>query len=305
MLKRKELLRRKHQQKTTSVGLIAVGLILILVFGLWFFLSNGQSGNADALPISQLTTNDFHSLAFSAVDPETIFFGHHDGLLISKNGGKEWASGTLKKVDAMALALPSSNPKVMYAAGHDIFFKSRDGGETWESIPTNLPGSDIHGFAVNPDNDLEVYAHIVGYGIYGSRDGGHTWMVLSENIPPSTFNLIIGKDARTLYATAGEAGLWQSQDAGKTWSVIQTVPDNGAIAVTYSRENGHLYLTTIGNSAGLYVSVDNGQSWISLELAGTLLAVAISPLDANHIVTVNDQGQVFASRDGGKSWLGQ
>lgn len=305
MVKRKEPLRRKHQQKTTSVGLIAVGLILILVFGLWIILSKGKSGNADALPISQLTTNDFHSLAFSAVDPETIFFGHHGGLLISKNGGKDWTSSMLKDVDAMALALPSSDPKVLYAAGHDVFFKSNDGGETWESIPTNLPGSDIHGFAVDPDDDRKVYAHIVGYGVYGSQDGGHTWVILSENIPPSTFNLVLGKDADTLYAAAGAAGLWKSLDAGKTWSVIQTIPDNGAIAVTYSRSNGRLYVTTIGNLAGLYASDDNGQSWTPLELSGILLAVAVSPLDQNHIVTVNDQGQVFASRDGGNSWKDQ
>jgi photosystem II stability/assembly factor-like uncharacterized protein len=305
MITRKELLRRKHQQKTTSVWLIAVGLILILVFGLWIILSKGQSGNAGALPISQLTTNDFHSLAFSAVDPETIFFGHHDGLLISKNGGREWASSTLKNVDAMALALPSSNPKVMYAAGHDIFFKSNDSGETWEPIPTNLPGSDIHGFAVDPDDDMKSYAHIVGYGLYGSQDGGHTWMLLSKNIPPSTFNLVVGKDAQSLYAAAGDAGLWQSEDGGKTWAVIQTIPDKGAIAVTYSRTIGRLYVTTIGNLAGLYISDDSGQSWTSLELNGTLLAVAVSSLDQNHIVAVNDQGQVFASRDGGKSWKDQ
>jgi photosystem II stability/assembly factor-like uncharacterized protein len=126
-----------------------------------------------------------------------------------------------------------------------------------------------------------------------------------QNIPPSTFNLVVGKDSRTLYAAAGEAGLWQSQDAGKTWSVIQTVPDNGAIAVTYSRENGRLYVTTIGNSAGLYVSADNGQSWTSLGLSGTWLAVTVSPLDQNRIVAVNEQGEVFASRDAGKSWNGQ
>jgi photosystem II stability/assembly factor-like uncharacterized protein len=305
MVKRKEQPRRKHQQKTTSVWLIAVGLILIMVFGLWIILSKGQSGNADALPISQLTTNDFHSLAFSAVDPETIFFGHHDGLLISKNGGKEWASSTLKNVDAMALALPSSNPKVMYAAGHDIFFKSNDGGETWESIPTNLPGSDIHGFAVDPDDDMKVYAHIVGYGLYGSQDGGYTWKLLSENIPPSTFNLVVGKDAQSLYTAAGDAGLWQSLDAGKTWSAIQTIPDHGAIAVTYSRLNGRLYVTTIGNLAGLYASDDDSNSWTSLGLNGTWLAVAVSPLDQDHIVTVSDQGQVFASRDGGRSWKDQ
>jgi photosystem II stability/assembly factor-like uncharacterized protein len=267
--------------------------------------SKGQPASGSVHPINKLTTNDFHSLAFSPTEPETIFFGHHEGLLISKSGGKVWIPSTLENVDAMALALPSSNPKVLYVAGHDVFFKSSDGAKTWELVPTNLPGSDIHGFAVNPDDDMEVYAYVVSYGVYGSQDGGNTWTLLSENVPPSTFNLVMGKNAETLYATAGEAGLWQSLDGGKTWSVMQNLPDNGTIAVTYSRINGRLYVTTIGNLAGLYVSDDNGQSWTSLGLLGTWLAVTVSPLDQNYVVAVNDKGLVFASRDGGKSWKDQ
>jgi photosystem II stability/assembly factor-like uncharacterized protein len=303
MTKRKQQLSRERRQKNTSVLLISAGLILILLFGFWIVFPQRQTENA--LPISQLTTDDFHSLAFSAMEAETIFFGHHNGLLVSKNGGKDWASGTLKNVDAMALALPSSDPRIMYAAGHDVFFKSNDGSETWEPISTDLPGSDIHGFAVDPNDDMKVYAHIVGYGLYGSLDGGQTWMALSKNIPPSTFNLVLGKDDETLYSAAGEAGLWQSLDGGKTWSVVKNIPDDGAIAVTYSRSSGRLYVTTLGNLAGLYVSDDNGQSWASLGLAGTWLAVTVSPLDQNHILAVNDNGQVFASLDGGKSWRDQ
>jgi photosystem II stability/assembly factor-like uncharacterized protein len=303
MTKRKQQLSRERRQKNTSILLISAGLILISLFGFWIVFPQEQSENV--LAISQLTTDDFHSLAFSPLEPQTIFFGHHNGLLISKNGGRDWVPGTLKNVDAMALALPSSDPRIMYAAGHDVFFKSNDGGETWKSIPTNLPGSDIHGFAVDPNDDMKVYAHIVGYGLYGSLDGGQTWMALSKNIPPSTFNLVLGKDDKTLYAAAGEAGLWQSLDGGKSWTVIDTIPDRGAIAVTYSRSSGRLYVTTLGNLAGLYVSDDNGQSWASLGLAGTWLAVTVSPLDQNHILAVNDAGQVFASRDGGKSWRDQ
>jgi photosystem II stability/assembly factor-like uncharacterized protein len=302
MSKRKELPRKKRQNKTSSVWLISIGLVLILLFGSWAVFSRARTANENALPISQLTTNDFHSLAFSPTEPETILFGHHDGLLISNNGGKDWNPGTLKNVDVMALAVPSSNPEIMYAAGHDVFYKSLDGGATWESTQTNLPGSDIHGFAVDPEDDTKVFAHIVGYGLYGSQDGGHTWSVLSENIPPSTYNLVVGENSRTLYAAAGDAGLWQSLDAGKTWSVIKNIPDNGAIAVNYARKNGRLYVTTIGNLAGLYVSDDNGQSWKSLGLDGIWLAAAVSPLDQGHIVVINDKGQVFASRDGGESW---
>ena len=274
----------------------------MLAAALWFVFSNRSSDNLQAQPISKLSTADFHSLAFSLTEPETIFFGHHHGLLVSQNGDKDWKPTTLNNVDAMALALPSSDPQIMYAAGHNVFFKSTDGGKTWNSVSTNLPGLDIHGFTVNPENADQVYAHVVGFGIFGAQDGGSIWTLLSNSAPPSTFNLAVGENSETHYAAAGNAGLWHSQDGGRTWKLMQNAPDRGTVAVASIPANGQLYVTTIGDLAGLYVSDDQGQSWKSTGLNGTLLAIAISPLDSDHIIAINDQGEVFASRDGGVSW---
>ena len=305
MSKQKERMRsmrRRKQQKSQSRWLIAAGVALVVITGLWFVFSNQQSDNLQVQPISTLSTADFHSLAFSLTEPETVFFGHHGGLLVSHNGGKDWEATALDNADAMALAFPPSDSQILYAAGHDVFFKSLDGGKTWNSVSTNLPGTDIHGFTVDLENANHVYAHVVGFGIFDSEDGGNTWTLLSDSAPPSTFNLAFGENSETLYAAAGEAGLWQSQDGGQTWKTIQNVPDTGAVAMAYSSANGRFYVTTLGDLAGLYVSDDNGQSWKPVGLNGALLAVAVSPLDPDHIIAVNDQGEVFASRDGGISW---
>ena len=132
MSKQKERIHRKRQQRTRSRWLIAAGFILVLVVALWIAFSNRQSNNNGVRSISRLTTDDFHSLAFSPTEPETVFFGHHHGLSVSHNGGKDWRSTALTNVDAMALALPLSDTATMYAAGHDVFFKSTDGGKTWK-----------------------------------------------------------------------------------------------------------------------------------------------------------------------------
>lgn len=303
MSKQRERERRRIKQKQQrSRLLVAGGIVLVLIAGISFLLFSRGSENNEVRPISRLTTADFHSLAFSPTEPETVFFGHHDGLQVSHNGGKDWQPTTLSHADAMALALPESNAQVIYAAGHEVFYKSTDAGKTWKSVSTNLPGLDIHGFAVDPEDANRVFAHVVGFGIFGSQDGGETWDPLSATLPSSTFNLAIGDDAQTLYAAAGQGGLWKSADGGQTWSGVSETPDEGAIAVTYVRASRRLYLTTLGPAAGLYYSDDGGQVWTSAGLNGTSLAVAISPLDPDHIIVVNGQGEIFASRDSGLTW---
>ena len=302
MSKQKERMRKRKQQKKQYRWLMVAGVLIVLAAGLWIVLASRQSSKNSMLPISRLSTNDFHSLAFSPTEPETVFFGHHDGLLVSDNGGKDWQSTTLTNTDAMALGVPPSSPQTMYVAGHNVFVKSTDGGKTWQSVPANLPGLDIHAFAVDPENPNKVFAYAVSFGLFGSVDGGISWEALSVTVPSSIHSLTLGEDDQTLYAAAGGAGLWNSQDGGQTWMPVQNVPANGAIAVAYVRANGRLYLTTLDPAAGLYCSDDGGQTWVSTGLNDTLLAVAISQLDPDHIIAVNDQGEVFASRDGGLSW---
>ena len=263
MSKQKERIRKREQQKTQSRPLMIIGVVVALAVALWIIFSNRQAPNGGAVPISRLTTADFHSLAFSLTEPETVFFGHHNGLLVSYDGGKDWEATALNNADVMALVLPSADPQIIYAAGHNVFFKSTDGGRKWESVSTDLPGLDIHGFTVNPENANQVYAHVVGFGIFGSQDGGSTWTLLSANAPPSTYNLAFGENSETLYAAAGEAGLWQSKDGGRTWMSVQNAPE-GAVAMAFVPANGRFYVTTLGDLAGFMfrmIVVKAGGPW--------------------------------------------
>lgn len=213
--------RRKSKQKSQSRWLLAAGVALALSTGLWFVFSNRKAANLEARPISKLSTADFHSLAFSPTEPETVFFGHHDGLLVSHNGGKDWQPTTLTDADAMSLGVPSSSPQTMYAAGHNVFVKSNDRGKTWQSVPADLPGLDIHAFAVYPENANRLFAYVVSFGLFGSENGGISWEALSLELPTSVLSLTLGKDDQTLYATTGGAGLWESGDRGRTWALFR------------------------------------------------------------------------------------
>ena len=280
-------------------GGIVVAVVAAIAWVAWQTANGNQTGKA----ISRLSTGDFHSLAFSPTDPNTIFFGHHGGLMVSRNGGKDWQPTSLQNTDAMAVAVPSANPQIVYAAGHGVLVKSTDGGQTWSPLSHNLPGTDIHGFAVDPEDANKVFAHVVGQaGLMVSNDGGTTWVSMSGALPVTAFNLATGATGNILYAAAGEAGVWQSTDGGQTWAQLAGVPGDGAIAIAYNRANKRLLITTLGNEAGLYGSDDSGQSWKSLGLTGIFMAVASSPTDPNRLIVVDEEGWVYASRDGGSTW---
>lgn len=292
--------RPRARQKRYALWLLVGGVLAAAsIWGIWTLRSSGGAGGS-AQPISRLQTQDFHSLIFSPSEVDTIFFGHHGGLLVSRNGGLDWQPTSLQNADAMALAAPPSDPRFMYAAGHNVFFRSTDGGQTWQPVATNLPGLDIHGFAADPDRPEVVYAHVVGFGLFRSGDAGDTWELRSSTM--AALNLAVGEAADRLYAAAARSGLLGTSDGGRTWSRVPAPPGGGAIALTFDRASGRLYVTTVGGDAGLYLTEDGGETWSALGLKGTLVAIAVSPHDPQRLIAVDDRGWVYASQDGGVTW---
>ncbi len=286
--------------RSTIRWMVLAGLVAAAGVGAYWTLRSGGGAAATAEPISRLGTRDFHSLAIAPGDPNTVYFGHHGGLLVSRNGGRDWQPTSLENADAMALAAPPADPQLMYAAGHNVFYKSEDGGRTWRQVPNNLPGLDIHGFAADPEQPDLVYAHVVGFGVFRSEDGGETWESRSSSL--RALNLAVGETSETLYAAAAQSGLLHSTDGGRTWSDFPSPPGEGTVAVAFERSTARLYVTALGQGAGLYRWSEERHRWQSLGLEATLLAVAVSPDDPQRLIAVDDEGGVYASRDGGETW---
>jgi len=84
-----------------------------------------------------------------------------------------------------------------------------------------------------------------------------------------------GGDARTLYAAAGNGGLWKTADGGGSWRpMTDQLPASAIGAVAIDPVNPDTLYTGTGNlfngaagmpkSAGLFKSVDGGRSWSQL-----------------------------------------
>ena len=289
--------------------LVAISSFLTLsavVLAAVYFLLPGRSVDS-ASGISVLRTEDFHALAFSPDDPNVVFFGHHNGVMRSDDGGRNWWQLIQKRdFDAMGLATNPANPSQLYLAGHLIFQVSNDGGSSWQPVAHDLPHDDIHGFALSPDDPSRLYAFVYGYGLFTSSDGGRRWTRLSGQLPDDVMALAAaGGNPETLYAGSMGSGLLRSGDGGRTWTpsgdglgaqgVMALAVDPVARQTVYA-----------GGGLGLFKSTNGARSWSKLPFPGSNgAALAVSRVRPNVVlaITVKDgQGIVLRSEDGGLSW---
>ncbi len=291
------------RQRSSLLYAIPV-LALIIVVAL--IMSGPNSSTGSVRPLAQLQTEDFHSLAFSQIDPNTVFFGHHDGLLVSHDIGGTWLPAQLQGADAMALGTSAANAQRMYVAGHGIFYRSDDSGKNWVKVNTALQGADIHGLAVSSTDANHLYAYVVGEGIRTSSDGGATWGAPLPNTPEPMRAMVGGPD-QTLYV--GSQGIiLRSNDGGQQWQ-RENIGDVDITSLSYDPVSGTVYagaVMTGMNQGLLYRRSSATNQWESLPITGLgiPLALAIDSQDTKTLILLTHTGALYRSRDGGLTWNG-
>ncbi len=297
--------RRSLSRPRLLVGAFAVALVAGVAIGLRL-LHAGALPEASA--IATLQAHDYHSLAFSPEDPNVVFFGHHNGIMRSDDGGRTWQPLVVRpNFDAMSLAVGRTNPRRMYLAGHNVFQVSDDGGTSWQPLANTLPDIDIHGFALSPDDPSRLYACVAGYGLWRSDDGGRTWHRPGSQLPGDVVALAAaGGSPETLYAGSARSGVLQSADGGRTWAPIAALGSRGAFALAV--DPTHYETVYAGVEGGLFKSTDGGATWSRLPFpVDNALAIAASPARPGLLLAIafaENRGLVFRSEDGGASWGG-
>lgn len=278
----------------------AIAVLVALVGGL-FIYRQGDFGSRTAL--ATLDARDVHALTFSPRERDTAWFGHHGGVLETRDGGARWRKLGVSG-DAMGLAVHPSEPGLIYMAGHDVFQVSRDGGDTWRPVQHDLPGTDIHGFAMSNDGK-RLFAFVVGSGVFRSDDGGVKWSQVTSRPPGGMggiMSLAMGPAPNeTLYAGTMESGLFASRDGGQTWSAVAGLSEKVITSIAVDPA-GTVY---VGSPSGLFRGSDKGGAWTRLPLDEKVGAVAVSPVDPRRVLAVSFNRKVFRSDDGGLTWGGR
>jgi hypothetical protein len=162
-------------------------------------------------PVSLLGEADFHVLRTAG----TRIYGVNasDGqLLVSDDGGRNWASRT-PPTALLDVAAAPLDPDRVVAAGEGGLFVSRDAGRSWRPLSRRRVGLLAW---VRPD---ALYL-VDGTGrVHASRDGGKDWRTVG-NVGASPAAL--ASHGPELYVALHDNAVKTSTDGGRTWHVRLT-----------------------------------------------------------------------------------
>ena len=243
----------------------------------------------------------------SLTDPNTVYAGAEDAALFkTSDGGKTWAElpglraikGHLWQPGAGGMCLHTividpSNPQRMYvaisAAGA---FRTEDGGNTWKAINKGLvsqyalpdPDADVghcvHNMAMHPSRPgvLFMQKH---WDVMRSDSAGDQWHEVSGNLP-SDFGFPIAVHAHepdTIYVVPIK-------------SDSEHFPPDGKLRVYRSRSGGNEW-------EGLTKGLPQKDCYVNVLRD----AMAVDSLEPGGIYFGTTGGQVYASPDGGNTWI--
>ncbi len=192
------------------------------------------------------------------------------------------------------------DPKLLYAGGN-MLFQSTTEGQNWQPISPDLTRDDKSkqgptGGPITKDNtSVEYYATIFTVDesklnkgliwtgsddglVHVTRDGGKKWgnvtpsrlmpeWIQINSIEASPHNPAKAFFAGTMYKSDDHKPyLFRTLDYGKTWDkIVRGIPDSAFTRVIREDPN-HKGLLFAGTETGLYLSMDDGDTWEQFQL---------------------------------------
>jgi photosystem II stability/assembly factor-like uncharacterized protein len=249
---------------------------------------------------------DNHDLWIAPNDPQRMINSNDGGANVSVNGGTTWTGQRYPTAQVYHVSVTTDFPFHACGAQQDsgtFCIPSAD----WQNLasPEDGPGDwfyDVGGgesgyIAANPANPDIIYAGSQGALLsrFNRRNGQYRDVQVyprffsgepSSALPERwqwTFPIVFSpENSRVIYTSSQH--LWKTTDEGQTWKRIS--PD-------LTRADPK----TLGESGGPITHDMNGP-----EIYATIYTIAPSPLDSMTIWTGSDDGLVYITRDGGRSW---
>jgi len=186
-----------------------------------------------------------------------------------------------------------SDDGVIYLGAANGIWKSFDNGNNWE-FDTISPGNlVVYSLETKPDGI--VYAGCNSH-IYFSEDFGSNWeLIYDEYIVSNITSLCCIND---IILAGTWHGILKSTDNGLAWSHVLELYGSESITSIVKGENDYYYAGSTGHlsldSAGLYMSDNNGNSWSHIE---PTYHYGVKD------ITLNNSGEVIAAVIWDPGWI--
>ena len=197
---------------------------------------------------------------------------------------------------------------VVYAGSFGMgMFKSQDQGKSWIAINEGLTDSFLLCLAVTPSQ--QVFAGTVRRGVFRLGKDQTRWESISEGLGATEVkSLLIHQD--TVYAGTG-TGVFRWHESESHWEKVGGGLEQVLVPGLAMLKDGMLFAATSGKGLYLFDTQQSDQAqWVDshsifvdpLERLPHRYLRVIAVNDAQHIFLGTQNGGIFRSVNGGKSW---
>ncbi|HEX3681066.1 MAG TPA: hypothetical protein VHU83_00895 [Bryobacteraceae bacterium] len=248
------------------------------------------------------------SIAIDTTDADIIYAGTAHLPWKTTDGGKTWESihnGMIDDSDVFSVYVDPAAPSNILASACSGIYSSSDRGELWHKL-LGIPNTSrrTHVVREDPQNSSVIYAGTTT-GLFKSTDSGKAWKTLT-NIPVNA--LAFNRAAPySMYLALEYEGVGKSNDGG---SAIELV-DNGFVnrqitALTLAGNKLLALETQEGETSGLFVSGNRGDTWTQLRTARGLSGVHLRSITGfstqGEVLLAASHHLLYKSLDGGINW---
>ncbi len=203
----------------------------------------------------------------------------------------KWPVSLLGRDDASALDALNGNPKYV--------LKSWNFGAnwTWVMLPDYLQG--MGSFAVDPTNATGILYGITTSCVARSYDQAETWSDCWEPSPDLTgsFRSLVIRDSLTMIMVRNGDVPLRSLDGGKSWKPLNSLVNiaKAGLTVQYSWSGKTLAVSTIIDQTVVWVSTDDGDTWVDESADYTAMSGGIAQWYDNTLY-ISSMGQGIVSK---------
>jgi hypothetical protein len=185
-----------------------------------------------------------------------IYAGTSSGVYISADNGSNWAPSTTGMGAIIVRALIMKDTNIFAGTATGVYVSADDGAHwtsaglsTYTVVTLCVKGKKLFAGTTNINNS-----------VYRSTNDGTDWLRITEGLAVQAANSLAAKDTNLFAATNG--GIFRSSN-DSTWTAVNdglySLSSNPQVLFVY----GPSILAGFGNFEGIYLSLNNGASWVS------------------------------------------